>query len=407
MALLPHEPIRLLLALSVAATLSACSESGSAKSADDGTRARPAKTIDTEPVRREAVNRTVNVSGTLAAENEVTVSSQAEGVVSRILADLGDRVTSGQVLVELDREKLQYNLDQQKAALARSLARYGASEPGRLPPIDQTPDVKRAAAELNQARRGFERATELSKRQLLSQQALDDADAVLRTRQAEYDSAMQNAKNLAADIDASDAAAKLAERQLRDASIRAPFDGYVQERMISLGELVKGQMPVMRIVRVDPLKVIAEIPEGLAPWVQGGQPVDLQVDAYPDQSFTGKVSRISPSVNQQTRAFPFEALVPNPRGLLKPGTFVRVKLTTNHVEQLLTLPYAALQYRYGVNRAYVVTGDSITGREVKVGDRLGDRIEILGGVQAGDVVALTDVDNLADGMKVAPKPKAQ
>jgi RND family efflux transporter MFP subunit len=406
MALLPHEPTRLLLALSVAAALSACSEPGSAKSADNGTRARPAKTIDTEPVRREAVNRTVNVSGTLAAENEVTVSSQAEGVVSRILADLGDRVTSGQVLVELDREKLQYNLDQQKAALARSLARYGASEPGRLPPIDQTPDVKRAAAELNQARRGFERATELSKRQLLSQQALDDADAVLRTRQAEYDSAMQNAKNLAADIDASDAAAKLAERQLRDASIRAPFDGYVQERMISLGELVKGQMPVMRIVRVDPLKVIAEIPEGLAPWVQGGQPVDLQVDAYPDQSFTGKVSRISPSVNQQTRAFPFEALVPNPRGLLKPGTFVRVKLTTNHVEQLLTLPYAALQYRYGVNRAYVVTGDSITGREVKVGDRLGDRIEILGGVQAGDVVALTDVDNLADGMKVAPKPKA-
>jgi multidrug efflux pump subunit AcrA (membrane-fusion protein) len=406
MALLPHAPIRLLLALALAATLAGCSESGSAKGAEAGTRERPARSIDTEPVRREAVNRTVNVSGTLAAENQVTVSSQAEGVVSRILADLGDRVVSGQVLVELDREKLQYNLDQQKAALARSLARYGANEPGRLPPIDQTPDVKRAAAELNQARRGFERATELSKRQLLSQQALDDADAVLRTKQAEYDSAMQNVKNMAADIDASNAAARLAERQLRDANIRAPFDGYVQQRMVSLGELVKEQMPVMQIVRIDPLKVTAEIPEGLAPWVKGGQAVDLQVDAYPDQSFTGKVSRISPSVNQQTRAFPFEALVPNPQGLLKPGTFVRVKLTTNHVEQLLTLPYAALQYRYGVNRAFVVTGDSITGREVKVGDRLGDRIEILGGVQAGDVVALTDVDNLSDGMKVAPKQKA-
>src|SRR5206468_1309739 len=136
---------------------------------------------------------------------------------------LGDRVASGQVLVEIDREKLQYNLDQQKAALARSLARYGASEPGHLPPIEQTPDVKRAAAELNQARLGFERATALSKRQLLSQQALDDADAVLRTKQAEQDSARQNARNLAADIDASNAAAKLAERQLRDASIRAPF----------------------------------------------------------------------------------------------------------------------------------------------------------------------------------------
>jgi RND family efflux transporter MFP subunit len=405
MALQSGTPVTLLLALAVATTLAGCSEQANG-SEGGATRERPARSIDTERVRREDVKRTLNITGTLAAENEVTVSSQAEGVVSRILADLGDRVTANQVLVELDREKLQYNLDQQKAALARSLARYGASEPGRLPPIDQTPDVKRAAAELNQARRGFERAAELSKRQLVSQQALDDADAVLRTKQAEYDSALQNVRNMAADIDASNAAVKLAERQLRDASVRAPFEGYVQERMVSLGELVKEQMPVMRIVRVDPLKVTAEIPEGLAPWVLSGQPVDLQVDAYPDRAFTGKVSRISPAVNQQTRAFPFEALVPNPQGLLKPGTFVRVKLTTDHVEQLLTLPYAALQYRYGVNRAYVVTGDTIVGREVKVGDRLGDRIEILDGVEAGDVVAMTDVDNLADGMKVAPKQAA-
>jgi RND family efflux transporter MFP subunit len=173
--------------------------------------------------------------------------------------------------------------------------------------------------------------------------------------------------------------------------------------MISLGELVKAQMPVMSIVRVDPLKVTAEIPEGFAPWIQAGQPVDLQVDAYPDRVFEGKVSRISPAVNTQTRAFPFEALVPNGEGLLKPGTFVRVKLTTDHVEPTLTLPYAALQYRYGVNRAFVIEGDHIVGRELKLGDRLGDRIEILGGVAAGDVVAMTDVDNLADGMKVSVK----
>src|SRR6187402_3680291 len=395
----------LVLAIAIGGALAGCSSASTG--AETSGRETPAKAVQTEAVRREDVKRTVSISGTLAAENEVTVSSQAEGVVSRILADLGDRVLAGQVLVELDREKLQYNLDQQKAALARSLARYGANEPGRLPPIDQTPDVKRAAAELNQAKRGFDRATELSKRQLLSQQALDDADAVLRTKQAEYDSALQNARNMAADIDASNAAARLAERQLRDANIRAPFEGYVQQRMVSLGELVKEQMPVMKIVRIDPLKVTAEIPEGLAPWIQGGQPVDLQVDAYQDRVFTGTVSRISPSVNQQTRAFPFEALVPNPQGLLKPGTFVRVKLTTNHAEDLLTLPYAALQYRYGVNRAFVVTGDTIAGREVKVGDRLGDRIEILGGVEAGDVVALTDVDNLTDGMKVSTKQKAK
>jgi RND family efflux transporter MFP subunit len=397
--------VYVLAATALALTLAGCSASATRE--ERGARAPQPKSITTDTVRREAINRTVSVSGTLAAENEVTLSSEVDGVVSRIGADLGDRVSAGQVLVELDREKLQYSLDQQKAAVARSLARYGASEPGKLPPVDQTPDVKRAAAELNQAKVAFDRATELSKRKLISQQALDDADATLRTRQAEYESSLQNARNMAADIDAASATVKLAERQLRDASIRAPFDGYVQQRIVSIGELVKAQTPVMRIVRIDPLKVMAEIPEGLTPWVKSGQPVELQVDAYPERSFTGQVSRISPTVNQQTRAFPFEALVPNSQSLLKPGTFVRVKLKTARVEQLLTLPYAALQYRYGVNRVFVVNGDNIVGREVKVGDRLGERIEILGGVEAGSVVAMTDVDNLTDGMKVSVKRQAE
>jgi RND family efflux transporter MFP subunit len=156
----------------------------------------------------------------------------------------------------------------------------------------------------------------------------------------------------------------------------------------------------MSIVRVDPLKVTAEIPERMAPWIQVGQPVQLQVDAFAGTTFDGKVSRISPAVNPQTRAFPFEALVPNGDGRLKPGTFARVRIETALVEQVLTIPYAAMQYRYGVNTAFVVDGGRLAGRELRIGDRVGDRIEILGGVRAGEVVALTDVDNLADGMTV-------
>ena len=175
----------IVIAVALGGALTGCSQASTGAEATG--RAAPAKTVQTDTVRREDVKRTVNVSGTLAAENEVTVSSQAEGVVSRILADLGDRVSAGQMLVELDREKLQYNLDQQRAALARSLARYGATEPGKLPPIEQTPDVKRAAAELNQARQSFDRASELNKRQLVPQQTLDDADATLRAKQASYD----------------------------------------------------------------------------------------------------------------------------------------------------------------------------------------------------------------------------
>jgi RND family efflux transporter MFP subunit len=392
------------LALMSAFAVSACSRNQTAQARG---REDTAKSITTVPVQQETVHRTVEVVGTLAAVDQVTISSQAEGAVSRILADLGDRVGTGQVLVELDREKLQYSLDQQRAALARALAKYGGTEPGRLPPIEQTPDVQKAAAELAQAKQAYQRADELQKRQLVPNQTLDDAEAALRSKQASYESALQNAKNLRADIDASDATMKLADRQLRDASIRAPFDGYVQKRLVSLGEFVKNQSPVMTIVRLDPLKVTGEIPEAMTPWIQTGQPIELRVDAFPDRTFAGKLSRISPAVNTQTRAFPFEALVPNSEAVLKPGTFARVHLTTSKVQDVLMLPYSALQYRYGVNRAFVVNGDRLVAHELKIGDRVGERVEVVDGVKAGDLIANTDVDNLADGMKVTLKRRTE
>ena len=114
----------------------------------------------------------------------------------------------------------------------------------------------------------------------------------------------------------------------------------------------------------------------------------------------GKVSRISPGVNTATRAFPFEALVPNADTLLKPGTFARVHIESGKVDNVLTLPYAALQYRYGVNRVFLVVGGKLAMRELAVGERLGDRIEVVSGVKAGDRVAITDVDTLADGAVV-------
>jgi len=357
------------------------------------------RTVTVAPVQQEQINRSLDVVGTLAAQDQVTVASQADGAVSRVLADLGDRVHAGQVLIELDREKLDYNLDNQRAALARALAKYGATDPTHLPPNEQTPDAQKAAAELGQAKQAYDRAQELTRRQLLPKQSLEDAETTLRSKQAAYDSALQNAKNLAADIDASNAMARLADRQLRDASIRAPFDGYVQKRLVSIGDFVKSQAPVMSIVRMDTLKAIGEIPERMAPWVQSGQPVELTVDAFPGKTLTGTMSRISPAVNTATRAFAFEAQVPNADGALKPGTFARIHIKTSLVEPVLSIPYNAMQYRYGVYRAFVLMDDHLAMHELKTGDRMGDRMEILEGVALGDRLALTDVDNLADGTK--------
>jgi HlyD family secretion protein len=386
--------------LAIACAASACGKTESAQARGRDTSAKP---VTIETVKEESVKRAVDLVGTLAAVDQVTISSEADGKVSRILADLGDRVKAGQPLILVDREKQQYNYDQQRASLEKALAQLGAPDPQHLPEPEKTPDVMKAAADLAQAKQAYDRASQLFKRTLVPQQTLDDAATTLQSKQASYDLSLQNAKNLRASIQASEASMKLADRQLRDTEIRAPFDGYVEKRLVNLGELVKTQMPVMAVVRVDPLKVVAEIPEKMAPWIKNGQPVQLHVDAYPDRTFTGQVSRISPAVNTATRAFPFEALIPNQDATLKPGTFARVHIESGKIDTVVTLPYSAMQYRYGVNRVFVVDGDKLSARELKVGDRLGDRVEILGGVKAGDRVAANDVDKLADGQKVTTK----
>lgn len=389
---------QLLLLVAFAAPVVSCSKSQTAQARSSETDARP---VAVTAVHKEPVRRAVDVVGTLAAVDQVTVSSETDGKVRRILADLGDRVRAGQVLIELDSERQQYTLEQQQAALARALAQYGATDPKNLPEIEKTPDVQKAKADLVQATQSFERASELFKRTLISQQALDDAKTALESKKASYDAALQTARNLRASIQGSEATMKLAGRQLRDTEIRAPFDGYVERRVVNLGELVKAPMPVMAIVRLDPLKVTAEMPEKMAPWITAGRPLELHVDAYPDRTFSGNVTRISPAVNTSTRAFAFEAVVPNPDALLKPGTFARVHVESDKVDPVLTLPYSALQYRYGVNRVFVVQGDRLAMRELKVGDRMGERIEIVSGVKEGERVAVTDVDALNDGDRVS------
>ena len=160
----------------------------------------------------------------------------------------------------------------------------------------------------------------------------------------------------------------------------------------------------MSLVKVDPLKLRAEVPEKMAPWVKVGQSLTLAVEAMPGADITGQIARLSPAVNPQTRSFPLEGRVPNPDGRLKPGGFARVHIVTDLVEHVLTVPAVALQYRYGVNRVFVVKGDRLHATEIKIGDRVGDRVEVVSGVAAGEPIAAAEVEKLADGMRVTGKP---
>ena len=377
----------------------ACSRGGGAQAAE-GQKARP---VTVEPAQVRDVRRQVDVVGTLAAREEVVVSAEVEGRVARLVHDLGDRVDAGTPLIELDQEKLQYRAEAQRATLDQARARYGAGADGELPPLEKVPNVVSTNAQLADAQQQLERAKNLASRNLLSRSDLETAQTRYDTAKAAHDQALASARQLRADIDSQTSSLHLAQRNLRDAVIRAPFDGYVAERLVSQGQYLQPLTPVMRIVRLHPLKITAEVPEKFAPWIESGREIAVRVDAFPQQSFAGKVVRIAPAVNLRSRAFAIEGEVPNPDGKLKPGTFARVQITTDRVERAVTIPFAAVQSRYGTNRVFLVQNGQLAGKEVVLGDRLGDRVEVAQGLDAGTPIVASDVEQLADGMKVTAK----
>jgi membrane fusion protein, multidrug efflux system len=391
-----HRLVTAFVSLSLAALLTGCSRDPRRAEASEQPAAR---TVKTETAQIRDVLRQVDVVGTLAAQEEVTASAEVAGRVSKLVHDLGDRVNAGDPLVELDQEKLRYKVDEQRAGLDKARARYGASGED-LPPLEKVPEVVSAAAQLADAKQQLERARTLATRNLLPQSQLDEATTKLETARAAHDSALASARQLKAEIAARASALGFAQRELRDAVIRAPFEGFVAERLVSPGQFVGLQAPIMRIVRLHPLKLTAEVPERFAPWIDTGRELSVRTDAYPTQTFTGKVVRISPSVSLKSRAFAIEGEVPNEDGRLKPGTFARVQIMTDHVDRALTIPAAAVQNRYGTNRVFVVQQGQLASREVVLGDRIGERVEVREGLEAGTSIVAADVEQLSDGMKV-------
>jgi membrane fusion protein (multidrug efflux system) len=143
----------------------------------------------------------------------------------------------------------------------------------------------------------------------------------------------------------------------------------------------------MVIVSVDPLRVRLKIPETMAGWIRVGDGINVSVEAYPNRTFSGKLSRINPSVDPQSRNFEVEALLENPEGLLKPGFFVKARIPSGKVDQAMTVPQEALQYSYGVYKVCLIQGEVLKETEVKVGDLSREEIEIVSGIKAGDVIA--------------------
>jgi multidrug efflux pump subunit AcrA (membrane-fusion protein) len=351
--------------------------------------ARPIPVEAAEVSMRE-LRRTVETVGSFSPAEDAMVSSEVAGQVIDVHVAMGDRVEEGEVMVEVAPLEHELAVSQQKAALDQVRARLGLSDgETTLADIREAATVKRAAADLADAEQKFRRAKELLEEGLLPRQGYEDAEARLKSSQANYDLSLQEVRNLLATMQQYTVASELAEKKLRDTKIRAPFSGFVQGKDVSTGQYVGVNTPVVMLVRTDWVKANFQVPERMAGWVRVGQQVDITVDAYPDRKFTGRITRMNPTVDTETRTFTTLARVENPDGVLKPGFFFRVSVPSNQVVESITIPQKALSYAYGVYSVYVLEGNQVQQREVKIGDRVGEDVEIVSGLTEGERVAIS------------------
>jgi len=356
-------------------------------------------------VAEETARRRIQAVGSLYAFEESILSSQVDGRVAQVLADVGDHVKEGQALITIDPQELQFEVDRQRGLVTQVRAQLGIG-PNDPPPSDpkRLASVQRAEADLFDADHKYGRAQQMFKDNLISQQQLDEAASRFQSTKATYNVALQEVDRLKALLISSEASENLAEKKLADAAIRAPFPGAIKTRNVHPGEYLRVQSPVMVLVRTDRLRARLAVPERWAGWVKDGATVDLHVEAFPGETFQGKISRINPVVAQDSRTFEAEALLVNLDGRLKPGFFLEASIPSEKEEKTIFVPERAVNYRYGVYKVFLLNGNRVSERQIRPAgqteDERGRRFEVAEGLKPGDRVAVAISGDLHEGSVV-------
>ncbi len=352
--------------------------------------------------RERVIKRNVESVGTLFPLDETIVSAEIDGRVDVVKVDLGDVVSKGQLMVHISDEEQRYLLQQNEAQMRSSMERLGLSkETERVQDVKTTPDVRRAQADLDDAEQRFKRTRELRDQGIGAQADLDQAQARFNSAKANYDATINQARNLIQEVERFKAIVELQRKKLRDTNVYAPFAASVKERQVTVGQYVRANTPLMVLVKTDPLRLRIDVPEKFAPYIKTGITAQVEIEAFEGQKFSGKIWRVSPTVDQAKRTFVAEALIDNPGSRLKPGSYARAIIPTDRAENIVLLPTRAVQYVLGSNKVYVIKDGVIDAREVKLGDRFENEVEILEGVAAGETVATSNLPRLDTGSKVA------
>ena len=371
-------------ALVVSLLSPACSSK--AASRPDGEGPRRVQVVKAE---RRRIPRTVVAVGTLAAEERADLGFKVPGRLAVWNVDLGSRVTDGASLAELDARDYELRRDRSRAALEQARARLGLAVGGNDDDVESQAVgiVRQAKARLDQATINLNRSRELRDQGILAQADFDATEASFKVAQSLYNDSLEEVSNRRGILAERRSDLALAEQQLLDTKLRAPFSGAVQQRRANLGEYLAAGAPVLTLVKLTPLRLRLDVPEREAPNVRKGQEVAVRVEGDTN-AWPGRIVRVSPALEESNRSLIAEAEVDNSKGLLRPGSFARAEIVTDSGQDSLVVPGSSVVVFAGIEKVITVKEGKALEQPVTTGRRTGDSIEVLSGLTDGASVVV-------------------
>ncbi len=361
--------------------------SGSSAKSKGGAPAAQRK-VTTVRVTERAIERSIIALGSLRAHEHAVLSAKVAGRLQAVQVDLGSRIKQGDVLAKIESRDYELQVKKAEATLTQARAALGL-------PLDGTEDkieleemsaVKEGAAVLAEAKANLDRMTRLQDAKIAPVSEVDTARAAYLVALNRYEDAKQKTRQQQALVVQRRAEYEIAQQELTDTKILAPFDGMVQERQADQGEYMNVASPILTVVRLDPLRLRVEVSERDAPKVALGQTIRFYLEGQTNV-FTGTVQRLSPALDENTRMLIVEADIRND-GQLRSGYFVRAGIVTTPDAKALTIPTNALSSFAGLEKAYSIQKSAAVEKRVTTGQRGGDWVEVLSGLKRDDEVIL-------------------
>lgn len=426
----------LILAFTTAFSSVACSSSGAQGNRGGGPNAANSESaeapiaIATVKTESREVPAVVQTTGSLVADETSNVAPKVAGKIVNVGINVGDFVGQGTVIARIDdsdaRRRLaasEAGVKQAVAAVRQAEARLGLG-PGGSFNASTIPEVRsananyqQALAEQRQAEANEQRYRDLvqsgdtamityEQYRTARDTARARANAAKETLEAQINTAKQNNQAIAsasASVEAARTQVEIAKQEVTDTIVRAPFSGFVTARDVAVGEFVSSADVIATIIRSNPIKIQMQVAENDVPSILVGRGVSIQVDAYRERRFAGTVSAISPAVDTNSRSFVVEARIENPENALRAGMFATARINKEGGSTGIFVPKSAVQNHIptGAFRAYVIVEGVAKLRTVQLGSEEGDYYQILSGLNADEVVANSNLDQLYEGAKVA------